>query len=142
MDSLNIWDSILARVETKVNRHSYYTWFHPSSLLSDSKELVRVRVPNPVFRDWLTKHYAGIIAEALAEVGRAGARVEFVTEAPAGALPTAEEAAPPIPPEEAASSRLPQATACRVMRASTGTGRPRRARSGRRLPRTPRRASA
>ncbi len=102
MDSQNIWDSILARVEAKVNRHSYYTWFHPSSLLSDSKDLVRVRVPNPVFRDWLTKHYAGIITEALAEVGRPGTSVEFVTEAPAGALPTAEEAAPPIPPEEAA----------------------------------------
>ena len=30
--------------------------------------------------DWLTKHYAGVIREALAEVGRAGAELEFVTD--------------------------------------------------------------
>ncbi|HOG29085.1 MAG TPA: chromosomal replication initiator protein DnaA [Vicinamibacterales bacterium] len=102
MESHNVWDRVLARAEAKVNRHSYYTWFHPSSLLSDTGELLRVRVPDPVFRDWLTKHYAGIIAEALSEVGRAGTRVEFVTDGPSGAMLTAQEAAPPIPPEEAA----------------------------------------
>ena len=31
-----------------------------------------VRVPNALFRDWLTKHYAAVIAEALAEVDRPG----------------------------------------------------------------------
>ena len=70
MDSHNVWDSILARVETKINRHSFYTWFKPSSFLSETGDLVRVRVPNPVFRDWLTKHYAGLINEALAELDR------------------------------------------------------------------------
>ncbi|MCK7483668.1 MAG: hypothetical protein M0C28_46615 [Candidatus Moduliflexus flocculans] len=70
MDSHNVWDSILARVETKINRHSFYTWFKPSSFLSEAGDQVRVRVPNPVFRDWLTKHYAGLINEALAELDR------------------------------------------------------------------------
>jgi chromosomal replication initiator protein len=101
MDSHNVWDSILARVETKINRHSFYTWFKPSSFLSESGDLVRVRVPNPVFRDWLTKHYAGLINEALAELDRPMVRIEFVAEtSSAGPLPTTAEAAPPIPPEE------------------------------------------
>jgi len=30
-----IWDQVLARIETKGNRHSFYTWFRPTTLLSD-----------------------------------------------------------------------------------------------------------
>jgi chromosomal replication initiator protein len=101
MDSHNVWDAILARVETKINRHSFYTWFKPSSFLSEQGNLVRVRVPNPVFRDWLTKHYAGLINEALAELDRPMVTIEFVADvASAGAMPTTAEAAPPLPPEE------------------------------------------
>src|SRR6187401_121117 len=68
----NIWDQVLSRVETKVNRHSFYTWFKPTSYVSDRDGGLRVRVPNALFRDWLTKHYAAVIAEALAEVQRPG----------------------------------------------------------------------
>ncbi|MCU0250995.1 MAG: chromosomal replication initiator protein DnaA [Vicinamibacterales bacterium] len=101
MDSHNVWDSILARVETKINRHSFYTWFKPSSFMSEAGDFVRVRVPNPVFRDWLTKHYAGLINEALAELDRPMVTIEFVAETPsAGPMPTAAEAAPPLPAEE------------------------------------------
>jgi chromosomal replication initiator protein len=101
MDSHNVWDRILARVETKINRHSFYTWFKPSSFLGETGDLVRVRVPNPVFRDWLTKHYAGLINEALAEIDRPMVTIEFVAETlSAGAMPTTAEAAPPLPPEE------------------------------------------
>ena len=70
---MNLWDEILARIETKVNRHSFYTWFRPTSFVSDSRSSVTVRVPNTLFKDWLTKHYAGVIAEAerfLAETRR------------------------------------------------------------------------
>jgi chromosomal replication initiator protein len=130
MDSHNVWDSILARVETKINRHSFYTWFKPSSFLSESGDLLRVRVPNPVFRDWLTKHYAGLINEALAELDRPMLTIEFVAETPAaGPLPTTAEAAPALPPEEveeaeASISRggLDDAPAAPASAASAGYG--------------------
>ena len=32
---MNLWDEILARVETKVNRHSFYTWFKPTSFVAE-----------------------------------------------------------------------------------------------------------
>jgi len=102
MDSLNVWERILARVETKINRHSFYTWFRPSSFISESGDQVRVRVPNPVFREWLTKHYAGLINEALSEIDRPMVKIQFVADEPSGALPALEEASPRIPPEEAA----------------------------------------
>ena len=32
---MNLWDEILARIETKVNRHSFYTWFRPTMYVTD-----------------------------------------------------------------------------------------------------------
>ena len=31
----NIWDEVLARIDTKVNRHSFYTWFKPTAYVAD-----------------------------------------------------------------------------------------------------------
>src|SRR5688572_9364361 len=76
----SIWDQILSRVETKVNRHSFYTWFKPTSFVADGGSSITVRVPNPLFKDWLTKHYSVVLSEALAEVRRAGASLVFVAE--------------------------------------------------------------
>jgi len=85
-----IWDQVLARIETKVNRHSFYTWFRPTTLLSDGGGALTIRVPNPLFKDWLTKHYSVVLSEALAEVRRPGAGLIFVAE---GSIPppTAED---------------------------------------------------
>jgi chromosomal replication initiator protein len=89
MTGSNIWDHVLARIETKVNRHSFYTWFKPTAFVADHDGTIRVRVPNVLFRDWLTKHYAAVIDEALGEVQRPGAPVAFVTE----------DTAPPLVPD-------------------------------------------
>ena len=71
---MNLWDEILARVETKVNRHSFYTWFKPTTFIAEDTVAVTVRVPNPLFKDWLTKHYAGVITEAMGELKKPGSR--------------------------------------------------------------------
>jgi chromosomal replication initiator protein len=77
---MNLWDQILARVETKVNRHSFYTWFKPTSFVAEDPAALTVRVPNPLFKDWLTKHYSGVITEAMGEVKKANLSVNFVSE--------------------------------------------------------------
>jgi chromosomal replication initiator protein len=76
----NIWDEVLARIETKVNRHSFYTWFKPTAFVADQGGTILVRVPNGLFRDWLTKHYSAVLNEALTELSRSAAVVSFVTE--------------------------------------------------------------
>ncbi len=93
MTGSNIWDQLLARIETKVNRHSFYTWFKPSAFLSDDGASILVRVPNTLFRDWLTKHYATVLEEALAEVGRQGSAISLVTDDMALTLPPLPESA-------------------------------------------------
>jgi chromosomal replication initiator protein len=41
-----------------------------------------VRVPNSLFKDWLTKHYSGVITEATGELQRPSLIVHFIADAP------------------------------------------------------------
>ena len=66
---MNLWDEILARIETKVNRHSFYTWFKPTTFVAEGsgrRSSFAYRIA--LFTDWLTKHYSGVISEAMARV--------------------------------------------------------------------------
>jgi chromosomal replication initiator protein len=76
----SIWDQVLTRVESKVNRHSFYTWFKPTTLVADAGHSITVRVPNSMFKDWLTKHYSLVLNEALSEVRGPGVILQFVAE--------------------------------------------------------------
>jgi chromosomal replication initiator protein len=102
MTTGNIWDQVLARIETKINRHSFYTWFKPTSFAGEDGQAIRVRVPNSLFRDWLTKHYATVLDEALAEVDRKGMAVLFLTDDGIAAL---------APPPELVDTALSEAEA-------------------------------
>jgi chromosomal replication initiator protein len=75
-----VWDAVLARVETKVNRYSYCTWFQQTSLVEDRGHSLVIRVGDPMVIDWLTKHYAVVIEESLSEVGRTGTLLQFHTD--------------------------------------------------------------
>jgi chromosomal replication initiator protein len=78
---MNIWEQVLARIETKVGRHPFYSWFRPTSFVSEDRSSITVRVPNPLFKDWLTKHYSAVITDALTEVNRPNFTLNFVSEA-------------------------------------------------------------
>src|SRR5262245_61356702 len=93
-----IWDEVLGRIETKVNRYTYDTWFKQTTLTADRGDRLAVRVSDRLAVEWLTKHYTGVISEALIEVGRPGVSVEMV---PDGFESVAEENAP-------VSSELPE----------------------------------
>ena len=90
----SIWDQILTRIETKVNRHSFYTWFKPTAFVADGGTSITVRVPNSLFKDWLTKHYSVVLSEALAEVRRPDASLVFVAEGTVAPAVLMEEAPP------------------------------------------------
>jgi chromosomal replication initiator protein len=75
--SENLWDEVLARIEAKINRHSFATWFRPTTFVSLEGSCLRVAVPNAQFREWLSKNYHGVLAEALSDVGRSEVRVVF-----------------------------------------------------------------
>jgi chromosomal replication initiator protein len=118
---MNIWEQTLARIETKVNRHSFYTWFKPTSCILDEGDHLTIRVPNGLFRDWLLKHYGGIMADALAEIGRPGTLLTFVTEEPSS--PFQESVSTPLSsnaPRSAGSltAQVPVTTETRIQSTS------------------------
>ena len=98
---VNLWDDVLAKVESKVNRHSFATWFRPTTSLGLQGSTLHVRVPNTQFKDWLAKNYHGVIAEALDELGRGEVHVLFDCDAEAGTVTETTSAAdkrlPPSP---------------------------------------------
>jgi chromosomal replication initiator protein len=92
---MNVWEEALSRVESKLNRHSFYTWFKPTSYIKADGAAVTVRVPNALFKEWLTKHYAAVIGEAMGEIGKGHLAVNFVADGQGDAAPlalSAEEA--------------------------------------------------
>ncbi len=103
MPDRNIWDHILSRVETKVNRHTFYSWFKPASLASDDGTTITVRVPSSLVRNWLKRNYTSVIEEALVEVGRRDSQVNFVAEAT-----ELDGGGPLAPPEPVAPARTPE----------------------------------
>jgi chromosomal replication initiator protein len=92
---MNVWEQALSRVESKLNRHSFYTWFKPTSYIRADGSSVSVRVPNALFKEWLTKHYAAVIGEAMEEIGKGQLVVNFVADALGDAAPLS------LSPEEA-----------------------------------------
>jgi chromosomal replication initiator protein len=109
---MNLWEQVLTRVEAKVNRHSFYTWFKPTSFVSEDAAFVTVRVPNALFKDWLTKHYSGVISEAMGEVKKGNLAVNFVAD---------PQDAPPVPfTEEVHQVAAPEPPAQSVPPGSAG----------------------
>ena len=74
----DIWDRVLGKIETRVNAHSFKTWFRPTHLVSVDDLSLRVRVPNSWFAEWLQTNYLPVIQDVLREIERPGLSVEFV----------------------------------------------------------------
>lgn len=103
--SNNPWDEILARVENKVSRYIFHTWFRPTKFLDNEDETVTVLVPDDLFKQWLTRNYSGIIKEAADELGRPGMVISLVTPAPA--VDAAPDQVAPPPADEPAPAASP-----------------------------------
>ena len=75
-----VWQQILQRLETKVNRHTFHTWFRPLVMVTDTGPLIEVTKQGPqsgLFAAWIAKHYADVLQAAVDEV-RPGARVAVI----------------------------------------------------------------
>ena len=111
MTASNIWSEVLSKVQTKVSRHSFYTWFTPTAFVADEGGSVTVRVPNVLFKEWITNHYSGVIAEALEGVARPGTTVEFTAEATDARSDKVEVLLPGPQPPSPAEPAIPNAPA-------------------------------
>ncbi|HEX7485912.1 MAG TPA: chromosomal replication initiator protein DnaA [Vicinamibacterales bacterium] len=106
MDDTNIWEQVLGRVETKVNQHTFYSWFRATSLERDEGQAIVVRVANPLVKNWLERNYAAVLDEAIAEVGRPGCSLLFIAEPVESPQP---QEAPQEAPQESTEPDAPLA---------------------------------
>ncbi len=103
------WQRALDVIESKVNAHSFSTWFKPTQFIAEDAATLRVRVPNGWFAEWLRTNYSILIRNTLRELERPGLDVEFVAadreprrpargEAPAPRAAASEPAPPWLNP--------------------------------------------
>jgi chromosomal replication initiator protein len=91
----NLWERVLGKIETRVNAHSFSTWFRPTRFVSADAASLCVRVPNSWFAEWLRTNYLPLIQDALTEIERPGLSVEFLAER-GDITPRAPSAAPSV----------------------------------------------
>jgi hypothetical protein len=83
----DIWRRTLARIERDVNRHTFYTWFRHTKLVSDHIDVVEVARSgdsnnnSEIVAERLPQYLADVVQAAI-NAERPGARVEFVLVPP------------------------------------------------------------
>ena len=82
----NVWDKALERIETKVTRHLFFSWFKKEEFVRDlmtdrehPRNVVQVSVRDALVGDWIRRHHQSDVDAAFVEVGRPGCVIEFLT---------------------------------------------------------------
>lgn len=77
----DLWSRILKSVRGRVPEGTYETWFAPLKPVQISGRHIRAVAPNPLFIEWIQKHYDGLFADVGRELNLPDLSVELL-EAP------------------------------------------------------------
>src|ERR687885_1873574 len=77
-----LWSDILHAVEKRLNRQSFETWFRPIRFdgCDDSEQILHLRAPNQVVKDWVSSNYSEVLGESLEELNLAQYHVDWMVE--------------------------------------------------------------
>lgn len=87
MDKL--WAGARPELEARLGTNNYVTWLQPLTLRSIEGGAAQLSCPTRFLSDWVSRHYAAAIVEALARQGAAVERATFTVAAAAPAAPQA-----------------------------------------------------
>src|SRR5262245_62158075 len=80
MDEL--WESTLGKLRGRLADETYVTWLEPIRFDGIEGRVVRLRIPNRFFADWISARYLPDILDSLASLtGESGLDVEWVVDA-------------------------------------------------------------
>jgi chromosomal replication initiator protein len=84
-----IWSDILHAVEKRLNRQSFETWIRPIHFdgCDDAGQVLHLRAPNQVVKDWVSTNYSDVLDASLEEVNMASYEVDWTVEEEGGAQP-------------------------------------------------------
>ena len=77
----NLWNNVLAEIETKISKSNFSTWFQDTSLLSSDDGHVIIGVKNLFYVKQLRSKFLDVITEALNNNGVAVADIDFEVKA-------------------------------------------------------------
>src|SRR5919199_2719065 len=77
-----LWSNILHAVEKRLNRQSFETWFRPIRFegCDNSEQVLHLRAPNQVVKDWVSSNYSEVLDESLEELNLAEYHVDWLVE--------------------------------------------------------------
>jgi chromosomal replication initiator protein len=77
-----LWSDILHAVEKRLNRQSFETWFRPIRFdgCDNSEQILHLRAPNQVIRDWVSSNYSEVLGESLEELNLAEYHVDWLVD--------------------------------------------------------------
>lgn len=77
-----LWNDILHAVEKRLNRQSFETWFRPIRFegCDDSEQVLHLRAPNQVVKDWVSSNYSEVLDESLKELNLTKYQVDWMVE--------------------------------------------------------------
>ena len=78
----SLWNNILHAVEKRLNRQSFETWFRPIRFdgCDNSEQILHLRAPNQVIRDWVSSNYSEVLDESLEELNLAEYHVDWLID--------------------------------------------------------------
>lgn len=76
----DLLSSILSAISKRVNHQSFNTWFKPISFARTDASTIYLKVPNEIFRDWITNNYFDVLEESLQELELHGFKISFMVE--------------------------------------------------------------
>ena len=65
IDSKKVWEDVLSKIELKISKANFNTWFKDTSIIKYEKGIVYLAVPNEFVRNWLHEKYNKYILKIL-----------------------------------------------------------------------------
>lgn len=80
MEKNSLWQEALGRIQLKVSKANFITWFKNTWIYSfeEEKKKITIATPNSFSKEWLEHKYAKTILEVLKELNKDIKRIDFI----------------------------------------------------------------
>ncbi len=78
MDTTELWDKVLAEIETSISKANFATWFKDTRISGFENGIVYLSVPNTFVQEWLLKKFHPIVLKSLRSLSSSIHALEYV----------------------------------------------------------------